>query len=326
MSDTNACRQRQIFLMATASLPKNRIEMQANPYVNTSYTQSQLDMRRKAEILQHNRNASKVGGFTKNQKYSISINKNAKSAYNITTNCDSDLYLPSLSSSCDVPGPVITLQYDPAVPLYNYEKNTDAYGILNPDTIGKWVDEVYNNIPAFTGIETTFINSLAIGVLDTNPTSFTINVPMGIYIEGIATGASASGSVKLSSVVVTVYYNNALVTMTTTPTIRLNGVALPQASTSQYTVDMSGPSFSGSQYIGNLSISNLVLPTQYGFVYTIKIKCTTSVTSQVGTYTNFKSGAIVNLTTPSLFKCSFAEPLSPAPPAQIAYAITALDV
>jgi hypothetical protein len=209
--------------------------------------------------------------------------------------------------------------------LYNYEKNTDAYGILNPDTIGKWVDEVYNNIPAFTGIETTFINSLAIGVLDTNPTSFTINVPVGIYVEGIATGASASGSVKLSSVVITIYYNNALVTLTTAPTIRLNGVALPQASTSQYTVDMSGPSFSGSQYIGNLSISDLVLPTQYGFVYTIKIKCTTSVTSQVGTYTNFKSGAIVNLTTPTLFKCSFAA-LSPAPPAQIAYAITALDV
>jgi hypothetical protein len=325
MGDSDACSQRQIFLMAKSLLPKNRIEMQASPYEDTSYTQFKLDMRRKAEILQHNRNASKVGGFTKNQKYSISINKNAKSAYNIATTCGSDLYLPSLSSSCDVPGPVITLQYDPDVPLYNYAENTDAYGILTPDTIDKWIDKVNNNIPAFSGVETTFIDTLAIGVLDTNPTSFIISVPIGIYVEGIATGASASGSVKLSSVVITVYYNNALVTLTSTPTIKLNGVALPQATTSQYTVDMSGPSFSGSQYIGNLSISNLVLPTQYGFVYTIKITCTTSVTSQVGTYTNFKSGAIINFTTPTLFKTSFAA-LSTAPPAQTIYSLSALDV
>lgn len=323
MGDTDACSQRQIFLMAKSLLPKNRIEMQATPYV--SNTQSQLDMRRKAEILQHNRNASKVGGFTKNQKFSISINKNAKSAYNIATTCGSDLYLPSLSSSCDVPGPVITLQYDPDVPLYNYAKNTDAYGILTPDTIDKWIDKTYNEIHAFTGVETTFIDSLAIGVLDTNPTTFTISVPIGIYVEGIATGASASGSVKLSSVVVTVYYNNQPVTLASNPLIRLNGADLPQATTSQYTVvDMSGPSFSGSQYIGNLSISNLVLPTQYGFVYTIKIKCTTAVTSQVGTYTSFKSGAIINLTAPTVFKCSFAA-LSTAPPAQTVYSLSALD-
>jgi hypothetical protein len=205
--------------------------------------------------------------------------------------------------------------------LYNYAKNTDAYGILAPDTIDKWIDKVYNNIPAFTGVETTFVDSLSIGVLDTNPTTFKIDVPMGVYVEGIATGTSASGRVKLSSVIVTVYYNNALVTLANAPTIKLNGDVLANSPTSQYAVDMSGPSFSGSQYIGNLSISNLVLPTQYGFVYTIKIKCTTSVTSQVGTYTNFKSGAIVNLTTPTLFKTSFTE-ISPAPSVQTPYKLS----
>jgi hypothetical protein len=325
MGDTNACNQRQIFLMSVASLPKNRIEMQASPYVNPANTVSKLDMRRKAEILQHNKNASKVGGLSQSQKYANAINKNAKNAYNITTTCGSDLYLPSLSSSCDVPGPVITLQYDPTVPLYNYAKNTDAYGILEPDVIDKWVDKTKNNIPAYSTVETTFIDSLAIGVLDTNPTIFTIIAPIGIYVEGVATGASASGSIKLSTVAVTVYYNNQLVTLTSNPIIRLNGAALPQASTSQYTVDMSGPSFSGSQYIGNLSISNLVLPTQYGFVYTIKIKCTTTVTSQVGTYSSFKSGIVLNLTAPTVFKCSFAT-LSPTPPPQSIYALSALDV
>jgi hypothetical protein len=321
MGDTNACNQRQIFLMSVASLPKNRIEM-VNPYLNPVNTVSKLDMRRKAEILQHNRNASKVGGFSKSQKFATAINKNAKA---VLENCGSDLYLPSLSSSCDVPGPIITLQYDPDVPLYNYAKNTDAYGILNPDGLDKWLDKTYNNIPAYSTIETTFIDSLAIGVIDTNPTRFSITTPIGIYVEGAATGASASGSIKLSTITVTVYYNNQLVTLANNPTIRLNGAALPQATTSQYTVDMSGPSFSGSQYIGNLSISDLVLPTQYGFVYTIKIKCTTTVTSQVGTYSNFKSGIILNLTAPTLFKCSFST-LSPAPPTQSIYALSALDV
>mgnify|MGYP000150019675 FL=1 len=74
MGDINTCNQRQLFLMGIASLPKNRIEM-VSPYPN--FTESQLNMRRKVEILQHTKNSSKGDQQSKSQKFARSINKNA---------------------------------------------------------------------------------------------------------------------------------------------------------------------------------------------------------------------------------------------------------
>jgi hypothetical protein len=312
MGDINTCKQRQLFLMGIASLPKNRIEM-VSPYPN--FTESQLNMRRKVEILQHTKNSSKGDQQSKSQKFARSINKNANTILN---NCTSDLYLPSLTSSCDVPGPIITLQYDPSVPLYNYAQNINAYGQLSSDIIFKWLDKTYSNIPAYNNVETTFIDSLAIGTLDTNPTTFTINTPIGIYIEGSVAGNTISGNVSLSNISVLVYYNNQQLNIIQ-PTIQLNGVAVSESV--DYTVTTPGI-FNGSQYIGNLTISNLVLPTQYGFTYSIKILCNTNESVQIGN-SSFKSGIVLNLTEPTLLNCSFGI-LSPSPPIQTPYGLSSL--
>ena len=99
-----------------------------SPYPN--FTQSQLDMRRKAEILKYNGNNqnTKTNNLTKKELWSLlSKNKtNSKiSQYTVSNNifgktCVSDAKKPTLTSSCDVPGPIIYLHNDPDIPLYNY--------------------------------------------------------------------------------------------------------------------------------------------------------------------------------------------------------------
>jgi hypothetical protein len=59
-----------------------------NPYLlnNGEFTQSQLDMRRKAEILKYNNNASssKTNNITKKQQYANIITSRTQSGSNLT--------------------------------------------------------------------------------------------------------------------------------------------------------------------------------------------------------------------------------------------------
>ena len=117
------------------TIPPTRVELQESPY--TTYTKYQLDMRRKAEILKYNKN-NKTNKMTKAQEWSSIVNGNGpvnQSRINAIINnnnpeCPDDLLIPTPTSSSDIPGPIINLVYDETVPLYNYNKNTDAYTIL----------------------------------------------------------------------------------------------------------------------------------------------------------------------------------------------------
>jgi hypothetical protein len=106
-------------------------------------------MRRKAEILKYtsSQQNSKTNTLTKNQLFAnIARNINAISQYQINdpsyTNlvCEEDKTKPTLSSSCDIPGPPILLQYDPTVPLYNYINSNRSSAITNNISISKMND------------------------------------------------------------------------------------------------------------------------------------------------------------------------------------------
>ena len=121
---------------ALLNVPLDRI-IPVSPY--PTYTRFQLDMRRKVEILKYENNATntKTNNLTKKQQWSLLVNgytKNGSQASIIERElliqknenpipCPQDEFLPTLSSSSDVPGKVIVLQYDPSVPLYNYVSN-----------------------------------------------------------------------------------------------------------------------------------------------------------------------------------------------------------
>ena len=147
------CNQRKKF--QNLIIPSSRFEM-LNPYIGSQYTNTDFDMRRKAEILKYSNNASnsKTNNFTNNQRFSYivqSINKsrnyaksgNIKNIYigdltqyldfyvipsAIDYTCNTSTIVRNPSSNSDVPGN-IELYEDKSVPLYKY-KNFNNYAIV----------------------------------------------------------------------------------------------------------------------------------------------------------------------------------------------------
>lgn len=183
-----------------------------SPY--PQYTQQQLDMRRKAEILQYagNRMNTKTNSLTQTGRYGQIISGKYQSrpyttTYTETTSyvydnvlkqdrvvitrtpvysnpdptCPLDNMIPVPTSSSDVPGPIINLYNDTSIPLYNYAGSADkSYGItdvIETDTFKtKNADE---NTYAFYTI-TTSANGL--NTIQTEPTETTLST---VYITNI---------------------------------------------------------------------------------------------------------------------------------------------
>ena len=116
---------------ALHNIPLNRI-MPISPY--PEFKRSELDMRRKVEILKYQNNATntKTNNFSKKQQWSMLVNgvsKNqsqVKIKENNSINCPLDEFIPKLTTASDVPGNVIMLQYNPSIPLYNYVSNVNV--------------------------------------------------------------------------------------------------------------------------------------------------------------------------------------------------------
>jgi hypothetical protein len=279
-------------------------------------------------ITEQSQTTGKTGTYTVNLSQTIAV---ATFMYtNVNTNisnCANDLYIPSLSSSSDVPGPVVTLQYVPTVPLYNYAQNTASLGLINTEDNSKWIDSTKDDIVSYDSIETVLLD-LAITKIETSSTTFTINSPIGIYVDGIASGASIIGNVNINSIEVSVYYNDAnyLLTSPIAPVITtLNEL---KSKTVSYVVTDPSSSiskqFSGVKYIGNLNIANLTLPTRNGYVYKIKLKFKLT-SSRTGTYSSFNTRVYMNVSTSdtdSLVNCTFSSPDSTSLSPRVPYYIS----
>ncbi len=212
----SACKQRDKRLLFT--YPTNRLEL-ISPYINTSLTQHDLDMRRKAEILEYSGNsqASKGNNLTKKQKlaqtmsgryqnkgynyntyyeetqtertatgiiestYNLVVERDASN--NIDESCDSGIiYTPTTSSG--VPGPVMNLYKDPSIPLYNYVNNNNSLALTNDIDLDKWRIIVNDNIEIADDTSgTTFLLGI-MGGIDETIYTFDFEMPIGMYIRG----------------------------------------------------------------------------------------------------------------------------------------------
>lgn len=304
-----------------------------SPY--PTYTKYELDMRRKAEILQYNKNSTQKGRITKAQQWANLVKgqfqRNTQTefvydtdgnvidtvVYNTIASCPQDKYLPTPSSSSDVPGPIVTLQYDPNVMLYNYADGENTFGIINPDITDQWKIYTSNNILSLYGAEQT-LATLAIFNTDNPFTTFEINTPIGFYISGQSNNnLDSSGIFQINNFAVNIYNTGNLLSTNfiktqsfTTKTINY------YTSFNRYT---SGPNigniigattFQGIQYIGNLKISNLTLSTQPGLIYDIKLQFNTVVITSIGNPLNLKTGIQTNLSQNnvpfSVINCKFS--------------------
>jgi hypothetical protein len=91
-----------------------------NPY--PQFTKLQLDMRRKCEIFKYAGSSSsqQTNSLSKKKQYAYLVSNASTGSRGTQYTCTQDRTLPTLTTACDVPGPVRVLTYDPSVNLYNY--------------------------------------------------------------------------------------------------------------------------------------------------------------------------------------------------------------
>lgn len=274
--------------LAVLRKPANRYEgkLNDNPY-EKGFTKEQLDMRRKAEILQYRKSASQVSGqMTKRGRFAklftIPGNNNI---------CPLELYLPTPTSSSNVPGPITTLQYDESVPLYNYASDIDNYANLNPDANSAF--EVYseNNI-LVTNDSNTTIASIIINNPTNSTRTFTITVPVGVYISADVSGNDIyEGIYRNASVTFGIYYNGTLVPGTNSTSTAFSNKSVRIRSNTNRAI------ISGALYVGCSTIS-ATLDTQKGFVYELRMSAATQLIVPLsGNRTNEIFGIFANLST-----------------------------
>jgi hypothetical protein len=215
MSSGNVCDQiKQRKKQMVFSVPPIRLET-ASPY--PTHTKLQLDMRRKAEILQYkgNSQASKgnnptkkqqfrqvISGYNQFRSYATLYNTEATVLYDESTDISSITYTTTASkvadvSSCGivysssrnagVPGPAIQLYLDPDVPLYNYKTTTEAVAIQNTDVTDKIRFAIGENIYIGDDVSGNLFSLSVQSGIDQNVYNFEFEIPFSYYITATAT-------------------------------------------------------------------------------------------------------------------------------------------
>ncbi len=235
-------------------------------------------MRRKAEILQYRKNASS----TRASSYT-SVMRGQK-----IIACNEDRTRLTPTSSSDVPGAVMFLQYDPTVPLYNYALNVDNYGIATPEIQNKFGYAAETDITMTSGTETTIAS---IASIDLETYKFQLVAPIGIYVSGTAPITDISGVITISNITIRVYYSGSLVSSSSVATGLLPAIT--------YTVNANA-SFNVYTLIGNIA-TIFTLPAQNDFAYDVRMTMTI-----VNTRPEYSFGGVCNISRNTVIGCSIS--------------------
>jgi hypothetical protein len=285
------------------SVPPIRLELQPSPY--PAYNQQQLNMRRKIEILKYSgvHQNTKTNSQSKYQKWSQIVrgknNVSASLLKNGTLDCSGDEYIPTPTSSCDVPGPVMILQYDDTVPLYNYATNINDYAIINETITDLWKTFPVDNTEFLTNASIKAIDVSATltplyiqPIVDQRTYDFVLKTSVGIYITGITGETNVPNTLSIVGMDVIICYN-------TVPVKVIPVQTLGSFNSLTFTASTTGQTFSALLYVGDLITPTFSLATEPEYVYDIKIKFTfkqslgqgTSLTA-LGAYANLTSDKI----------------------------------
>ena len=255
--------------------------LSASPY--PTYTQEQLNMRRKAEILQYQpkKQSTQQNSLTKAQKFAQIVNGSASKPVNTTTTCnDGIIYTPSTSSG--VPGPVQNLYLDPSIPLYNYPSER-TYNLIESTDDRKWNVTYQSDVVCdIVNVTESSLASIYIrdGIDETDYT-FRLSIPVNIVVSGQnkSQGNDLDFSrnvvdIALKSANVYVYYNDI--------SLNTSGISkrvIPSVDISQVrdlslnTIGIAdNTTFSANVFRGELVFGNIQLYTVPGYVYDFKVK------------------------------------------------------
>ena len=261
--------------------PLNRFEM-FSPYSGTSYTQSQLDMRRKAEILKYssNRMPSQTNQVTRKEKWARLVTTDGKSARLKDPEsiiCPGETTVQTVirpTSSSDVPGPVVYLYNDSTVPLYNYiVTRTYAVEVPNPDNY--WKTFLFSDVKLASG-DTGTVASININQnIDKSTYTYSLLIPIAIHVEGTATSSSSSITASISSSTLQIYCNGTLLSEKTQTD---SSTTLSMTATFSAAAD-----YSITKYIGSIYFSDLEREVSPVYVFDFKWTPTLSTSTTSST-------------------------------------------
>jgi hypothetical protein len=257
-----------------------------NPYA-LGFTQAQLDMRRKAEVLQYNKtsngrttNSKKwvnvVNGKEQRRKYSSYVLKQIADGNGDP--CPNDLYLPTLTTGCDVPGPPMYLYYDPTVPLYNYNSQQIAYGTQNVSNLTNWI--IANDTDIASNNAKLLTMNIQPGI---SQSSYTYSVTTSVVLQINGTVQQSEGplptgkfniGIPAQNIGLQILYGNQ-------PVINVSSnVAFEPGFLTDVSGETVSSSFTGSIYMGNITFSGILLNTVPGYTYDFYISYIPSFTNE----------------------------------------------
>jgi hypothetical protein len=288
MADTplnaNFCSARR--LLFVYNTPPSRYNP-TSPYVDTSYNQYDLDMRRKVEILKYNSSINN-GTITKTKKWGQIINTNIRPtiAAVSSVDCGSDDLIPTLTSACDVPGPITVLRNIPAVPLYNYKKNQDAYSRLDTlqSTDAYQINGIIPNLLYVVGARNFLFRLKILDNINYDITTFELYVPITIqinyHLSNVAVSGSIVTSIDLPDLIVTYAYQDIIlkkkygVNMFKSGDVPSETNNINPANNNSIALPIGETSILIHYY---LLISNIELSTLSGLVYSLYLNFATSL-------------------------------------------------
>lgn len=297
--------------------------LSASPY--PTYTQEQLNMRRKAEILQYQpkKQSTQQNSLTKAQKFA-QIVKGASESINTDTTCnDGIIYTPSTSSG--VPGPVQNLYLDPSIPLYNYPSER-TYNLIKTLDDRKW-NVTYESDVVCDIVNVTESSLASIYIrdgIDETDYTFTLTIPLNIVVSGQnkSQGNDLDFSrnvvdIALKSANLYVYYNDISLN-----TSGISKQVIPEMNSYQVrdlslnTIDTAdNTDFSANIFSGELVFGNIQLYTVTGYVYDFKVSINGNLDVRDEDYiesdyfSSISYGMVLNSTmADSSFNCIVSDP------------------
>lgn len=280
MSNADFCQQRKI--AQQNNVPQVRFEL-VSPY--NRYTKPQLDMRRKAETLKYsaNKSSTQTNNLTKKQSFALlargSLQKPSMTALSSGSgDCPPDRNILTPSSSSGVPGPVVYLYEDPAVPLYNYSDfNTRTYSDFVASNNAPWQVVTYSDVSLNSKIQGSLFYLIFSNYIDQPIHTFDVTIPIGISISGVRKSGVFPDTIFVSVQYATlaIYYNTEIVT-----TIRNPNIGNDSGFNIGFDVSNNSPgAISLTQYIGNFGFNEIQLLTSPTYVYSFQASFSMTLTT-----------------------------------------------
>lgn len=202
--------------------------------------------------------------------------------------CPTTIFRPSNYSG--VPGPAINLYLDENVPLIYYNKNVDAYGLINPTTIEPWNIVTKKNIFYSDRINNLLMNLIINNKIDNYAYTFSIKTPVSIYFKATVKYDVPDGpiflpnnSIAIDTINLFTFYNGKQIIYQTQPVLTIDhpetisfDISFDKGYVEDITYDENGIAINNSYlnntitiqyYLGMLNISNLYLLTAPSYIY-----------------------------------------------------------